>query len=230
MIVTLSQLIPGEEAQAIARALDGEAFVSGDVSAGNTARYVKNNQELSSTSEAGKRHRAELNRKLWQNQLFLNLAMPKRIVECIFSRYEVGMAYGDHIDNTIMQMTTGDPVRADLSMTLFLEDPSTYDGGELIINSDTAPQKVKLPAGDAVLYPTTNYHRVAPVTRGTRRVAVFWIQSMVRDAEQRQILTEIWMATEWLYRQAAPGRAQEDETFEILKKARANLYRMWAEV
>ena len=86
------------------------------------------------------------------------------------------------------------------------------------------------PAGDAVLYPTTNYHRVEQVTRGVRRVAVFWIRSMVRDAEQHQILTEIWMALDWLYQQAPSGHAHENQTFEILKKTRANLYRMWAEV
>ena len=230
MIVTLPKLISGDKAAEIAGALEGETFVTGDLSAGFTARQVKNNRELATESAVGAKYQDELSRILWKDMIFSTVAMPKRIVDCIFSRYEEGMSYGDHIDNTVMQATTGDPVRADLSMTLFLEDPATYDGGELIINSDTAPQPVKLTAGDAVLYPTTNYHRVEPVTRGVRRVALFWIQSMVRDPEQRQILTEMWMTLDYLYKLQPPEKAHENEAFETLKKARANLFRMWAEV
>jgi PKHD-type hydroxylase len=86
-----------------------------------------------------------------------------------------------------------------MSMTLFLDDAGAYDGGELIINSDSAPQAVKLGRGDAILYPTSNFHRVEPVTRGVRRVVLFWIQSMVRDPQKREILTEMWVALDYLY-------------------------------
>ena len=110
MIVRLQQLIPSDEARKIAQALEDETFIEGDLSAGY-AREVKNNRELSPESEIGQRYRTELNRHLWQHNLFASVAMPKRILECIFSRYEVGMEYGDHIDNTVMQMADADPVR-----------------------------------------------------------------------------------------------------------------------
>jgi len=230
MLVRIPAVLPRAEAKEIAAALAAERFVDGASSAGGTARGVKRNEEVAPESPRAAEFRRRITEQLWRNELFATLAMPKRITALLFSRYEPGMTYGDHIDNTIMNLAAGDPIRADISMTLFLADPDDYEGGALVIESDTAPQPVKLPAGDAVLYPTTGYHRVDPVTRGVRRVAVGWVQSMVRDAQRRQILTEMWVALDWMHRRLPPGRAHEDASFERLKKARANLYRLWAEV
>ncbi len=230
MIFRFEKLIARERAAEMADVIETEEFVTGDLSAGFTARQVKNTKELSLESAVGAEFQGELSRTLWKDPLFRTIAMPKRIVDCIFSRYEVGMSYGDHIDNTIMQYSTGDPVRADMSMTLFLDDASAYDGGELIINSDSAPQAVKLDRGDAILYPTANFHRVAPVTRGVRRVALFWIQSLVRDPQKREILTEMWVALDYLYKSQPAEQAKDNKAFRTLDKARSNLFRMWAEV
>jgi PKHD-type hydroxylase len=207
MIFQFDKLIDRERAAGIVGAIETEEFVTGDLSAGFTARQVKNNKEISLGSAVGTEYQSELSRALWKDPLFRTIAMPKRIVDCIFSRYEVGM-----------------------SMTLFLDDASTYDGGELIINSETAPQAVKLDRGDAILYPTTDFHRVAPVTRGVRRVALFWIQSLVRDARQREILTEMWVALDYMYNLQPAEQAKDNKAFTTLDKARSNLLWMWAEV
>ncbi len=229
MIVPFQQLIPAELAREIVQATEHEQFADGGATAGFNAD-IKNNRELVEKSEVNIKFRAVIKEILWNHPIFLTLAMPKRILDCLFSRYEVGMYYGDHVDNTIMNIQSGDPMRADLSITIFLEDPSSYDGGELVINTDSAPQSFKLNPGDAVLYPTANYHRVERVTRGVRRVAITWIQSIVPDPEQRQILTDLWMALDWLHRQIPPGTSKENKTFTTLDKARSNLYRLWAEV
>lgn len=229
MIVPFQQLIPAELAREIVTATEHEYFADGSATAGNNAG-IKNNVELLDKSEVNIKYRSEIKNILWNHPFFLTLAMPGRIMDCLFSRYEVGMFYGDHVDNTIMDIQTGDPIRADLSMTIFLEDPSTYDGGELVINTDSAPQSYKMNPGDAILYPTANYHRVEEVTRGVRRVAIMWIQSIVPDPEKRQVLTDMWMALDWLHRQIPPGAATDNKTFMTLDKARSNLYRLWAEV
>jgi PKHD-type hydroxylase len=229
MIVPFQEIIPAELAREIVQATELEQFADGRATAGNNAQ-IKNNRELLDNSAVNLKYRNQIKEILLRNPTFLTLAMPKRIMDSLFSQYEVGMYYGDHVDNTIMEFQTGNPVRADLSMTIFLEDPSTYDGGELVINTDSAPQSFKLHPGDAILYPTANYHRVERVTRGVRRVAIMWIQSIVPDPEQRQVLTDMWMALDWLHRQIPPGTANENKTFMTLDKARSNLYRLWAEV
>ncbi len=229
MIVPFQQIIPAELAREIVQATELEHFSDGKATAGNNAQ-VKNNRELQDNSEVNLKYRNVIKDILWRHPTFQTLAMPRKIMDCLFSRYEVGMFYGDHVDNTIMGFQAGDPIRADLSMTIFLEDPATYDGGELVINTDSAPQSFKLNPGDAILYPTANYHRVELVTRGVRRVAILWMQSIVPDPEQRQVLTDMWMALDWLHRQIPPGTANENKAFMTLDKARSNLYRLWAEV
>ena len=230
MIFNFDKLIANGHAAKIVDTLESEEFVSGELSASYEARQVKNNKELSSDSAIGAEFRNELYRTLWRNPLFRTIAMPKRIVGCIFSRYEIGMSYGDHIDNSIMQFASGDPVRADMSMTLFLDDAGAYGGGELMVNSETAPQAVKLDRGDAILYPTSDYHRVEPVTHGVRRVALFWIQSLVPDPRRREILTEMWVALDYLHKLQPPDQSKDNKAFMTIAKARENLFRMWAEV
>ena len=229
MIVPFEQLISPDLAREIVQATEREHFADGSATAGNNA-VLKNNRELLDRSEVNLKYRSEIKELLWRHPIFLTLAMPSRIMDCLFSRYEVGMYYDEHVDNTIMDIQTGDPVRADLSMTIFLEDPSSYDGGELVINTDTAPQSFKLNPGDAILYPTSDYHRVERVTRGVRRVAIMWIQSIVPDPDKRRVLTDMWMALDWLHRQIPHGTATENKTFRTLDKARSNLYRLWAEL
>jgi PKHD-type hydroxylase len=229
MIFPFKQIISPELAKEIVQATEGENFADGGATAGSNAQ-IKNNRELLEQSEINLKYRAEIRQSLLRDRTFMAVAMPKRIMDCLFSRYETGMYYGDHIDNSIMEIDTDNPARSDLSMTIFLEDPNSYDGGELVINTEIAPQPFKLFPGDAILYPTFNYHRVEKVTRGVRRVAIMWIQSMVPDPDRRQVLIDMWTAQIWLHNRLPAGTATENKTFRTLDKARTNLYRLWAEV
>jgi PKHD-type hydroxylase len=161
--------------------------------------------------------------------MFTTLVLPKRIGPFHFSRYEVGMTYGDHVDNSVMGIGVGNPMRADLSMSLFLNDPEDYDGGDLVLNSRLAPRSLKLSAGDAIVYPTDEFHRVEPVTRGVRKVAITWMQSLVRGAHRRRILTDIWTAMDGISKVTAPERLHENEAFRTLTKSHWSLLRLWAE-
>ncbi len=158
-----------------------------------------------------------------RNETFRFFAWPLRMNTPLISRYVPGMEYGSHLDNPIMFHRNNEPLRTDLSITVFLSDPESYDGGELSLETQFGEQTVKLSAGDAVVYATTLRHRVTPVTRGTRLAAVAWIQSMVKDHQQRQILFDMFQV-----RQAIRGTSAE--AAEDLEKCFINLVKMWADV
>jgi PKHD-type hydroxylase len=160
---------------------------------------------------------------LVQHPLYRSTALPLKTATPYYARYVPGMSYGDHVDDPIMGQ--GEIYRSDLSVTIFLSDPADYDGGELCIRTPFGEQLVKLPAGDAVLYPSSSIHRVAEVTRGERLVAVSWIQSLVRSPEQRALLHELNQAREKLLRDnpADPETAQVNHAY-------VNLVRMWSEI
>jgi len=143
-----------------------------------------------------------------------------RIVPPLFSRYENGMHYGEHTDNAVMTN-----VRTDLALTVFLSPPGDYDGGELVMNADRDPRRVKLPAGSAIAYSAATLHRVEPVTRGERLAAVTWVQSMVRDAARRELLEDMGR----VLRHLRAGVPNGHETL-LLAKSHANLLRMWSDV
>ena len=157
------------------------------------------------------------------HDVFTLAASPRTISPVLFSKYEQGMGYGDHVDNAVMG---GDrPFRSDLSFTIFLSAPEEYEGGELAIEDTTGVQTFKLPAGSMVLYPSTSLHRVETVTAGVRQVAVGWIQSMVREAERRQILFDLETLRRQMFSQG--GKTSE---FDILSKTVSNLWRMWSDL
>jgi PKHD-type hydroxylase len=140
-----------------------------------------------------------------------------------FSRYAPGMEYGNHVDDAIM---AGDPpLRSDISVTLFLAPPEDYDGGELVLDSHGGEEAYKLPAGHAIIYPSTALHRVAPVTHGTRDVAIGWIQSLVREAAKREILFDLDTARRSIF--AAQGKSAD---FDRLSLSYSNLLRLWSEI
>jgi PKHD-type hydroxylase len=134
------------------------------------------------------------------------------------------MTYGEHVDDPIMG-STGPRFRSDVSMTIFLNPPETYDGGELAIRTPFGEQRVKLPAGDAVVYPSSSLHRVTEVSRGERLVALTWIQSYVRDPAQRELLYELNLAREHLLKSAP-----DDAATAYLDRSYANLVRMWSDL
>ena len=198
-------------------------FEDGRATAGGNAAKVKNNEQVSSDPANKDPKLGEMQDLvadlLWDNGLFYAAAQPKEILSPLFSRYTAGKSYGLHMDNALM----GD-MRIDLSLTLFLSDPADYAGGELIIYFPTGERSVKLPAGHAVLYPTTALHRVAEVTRGQRLVVVTWVRSLVRDAAKREILFDLKTAHHRLADQL--GKTPE---VDMLSKTHTNLLRQWVE-
>ena len=202
--------------------LPNEKYIDGKDTAGWHARSVKSNQQVSRFSARAEKARDDINETLRANDVFRAAAMPKTIRPLLFSRYDTGMSYDTHLDNAIMGGHT--PVRSDVSFTVFLNPPSAYEGGELVIESPGGEQSFKLEAGHAILYPSTTLHRVAPVERGTRYVAVGWLQSLVRDAAKREIIFDLDTARRSIFQQL--GKSRE---FDAISKAHGNLLRMWAE-
>lgn len=167
-------------------------WVDGRVTAGGGAVQAKRNQQIEEASAEGRDIADAVMQALERYPAFAAAAFPARVSRALVNRYGAGMEYGSHVDNPLMGGTR--PLRTDLSATLFLSDPGEYDGGELVVDELVGTQAVKLPAGDLFLYNATRVHRVNPVTRGARLAAVFWVQSMVADPEQRTLLFEMSQA------------------------------------
>ena len=224
MLLTIPELLNQAQLDKLHQVLEGADFVDGKLSAGFAAARVKHNQEL-----AGERARMErlariLMPSLGHHPAFRFGALPHRVADFIVARYEPGMTYGAHIDDPIMG-ASGPRFRTDVSLTVFLNAPEDYDGGELTIRTSFGERAVKLPAGHAVLYPSASLHWVAPVTRGQRLVALTWIQSYVRDPAQRELLYELNQAREHLLKDAP-----EAEYTAYVDRSYNNLLRMWAEL
>ncbi|MFN3610584.1 Fe2+-dependent dioxygenase [Tepidimonas sp.] len=218
-------LTPEELATARGLLSDESLWLDGRTSAGAQASAVKRNEQLAQDSEAARRLQALVRAAVARDPLFFSAALPRRLYNPLFNRYRPeAPAYGPHVDGAVLHSHADDTwVRTDLSCTLFLSDPQDYDGGELTIHDTYGTQRIKLPAGDAVLYPGTSVHEVTPVTRGARLASFFWIESMVRSDEQRRLLFELDMNLLRL-------RQQLGETRETLALSGVyhNLLRLWA--
>ncbi|MBN8606014.1 MAG: Fe2+-dependent dioxygenase [Caulobacterales bacterium] len=222
MSVILQHVLEGEDLARVREDLGAIAWKSGKRTAGAAARGVKENLQ----ADGGDPRTQGLERfvvdALRRHPLFEIAARPARITRLLFSRYEPGMTYGAHTDDALMGPAE-DKLRTDLAFTIFLEDPSAYDGGELVTESALGDQSLKLSAGDAILYPATTIHYVAPVTRGARIAAVGWIQSYVAEAAQREILFDLSVARARFSEAGAPR-----EQVLLMDKSISNLLRMWA--
>ena len=224
MLLRLPGVLKPDELALLGDALAGARFVDGKLSAGASARRVKENEEL----DAGQAELDRLNRvvmgALNRHPLYRLGALPLHAASPLYARYRPGMAYGAHLDDPVMG-TGGLLYRSDIAVTVFLNSPQEYDGGELTIRTSYGEQTLKSEAGDAVLYPADAWHRVQPVTRGERLVAVTWVQSLVRDAARRALLYDLNAARETLLREAP-----EAEATAQVSAAYLNLVRMWAEL
>ncbi len=202
----------------------------GRITAGTQSTQVKNNRQLPEESQAAQTARAIVLASLSTCALFFTGALPKKIFPPLFNRYDgAANSFGNHIDNSIRTWAaTGAHVRTDLSATLFLSDPSEYEGGELVIEDTFGKQAIKLAAGDMILYPSSSLHQVAPVTRGTRLASFFWIESMVRDDAQRKLLFDMDMAI-MAVRAAESADAMDSTPAVQLTGCYHNLLRMWAD-
>lgn len=226
MLLHIPQVLTPEELRTVRATIDAGTWIDGKRTAGTQAVQAKNNEQLSQTSEEARATQAVITRALNRNATFFSAALPKRLYPPQFNRYSGDSnQYGNHVDGAVMYVKgTGERVRSDVSCTLFLADPADYDGGELVIEDTYGNPRIKLAAGDMVLYPSTSVHRVEPVTRGQRLASFFWVESMVRSDEQRRLLYEMDMALLQL-------RNEHGETDSAVRLSGTyhNLLRMWAD-
>jgi PKHD-type hydroxylase len=221
MIFTISDLLPPEELKEIRTILETAEFVDGKLTAGWHAKLVKHNQQLKTGSAT--QLKAKIETALINNALFQTAIRPKIVHSLLFSRYQTGMSYDRHVDNALMGNTT--IWRSDVSFTLFLNSPDDYQGGELILEGMQDDRPYKLEANSAIIYPSTTLHRVAPVRTGTRLVAVGWVQSIIRDASDRELLFDLETARRSIF--SKTGKTPE---FDLISKSIANLLRKWADI
>ena len=223
MIFCVQSVLDETQLAEIARLKSALNFVDGKATAGESARLVKNNRqaEQSQPLEAVQKIVIEA---LAANATVRSYALPSRMSPPLISRYAGGEHYGLHIDEAIMG-TADKPLRTDLSVTVFLTEPDAYEGGELEAHLASGSVAVKFAKGDAAIYPSTTLHRVRPVTSGERLVAVAWIQSLVRNGEQREVLYDLDRARRTVFE--ARGKT---EVFDLLSKSYSNLQRMWADI
>jgi len=209
--------------------LDAAEWIDGRATVGAQGAQVKRNLQLADDAPLRKRLGDMVLAALAANPLFHAATLPARILPPRFNRYEGGGEYGFHVDGAVMGLASGEgqaaaQMRSDVSCTLFLAEPEDYDGGELIVSDTYGEHDVKLPAGDLIVYPSSSLHRVAPVTRGARLASFFWVQSLVRDAEQRRLLLELDASIQSLSTSCA-GR----DTVLRLTNVYHNLLRRWAD-
>jgi PKHD-type hydroxylase len=218
MLLTICNLLDSGDLTLLRADLERIPFVDGRATAGWSARLVKQNAQADADPLA-EHWCARIAAALAANDVFRLAAQPKRLIGPMLSRYQQGDHYGTHVDDALL-----DGIRADIAFTLFLSDPASYDGGALVIDSPSGEDAHKLEAGCAVLYPATSLHRVEPVTSGTRHAAVGWVRSLIRSAEQRELLFDLETARRMLF-----DRHGKTPEFDLLAKTAANLMRMWCE-
>lgn len=226
MLLHIPEVLDAEALARIRLLLDEASWVDGRVTAGPQAAPAKFNEQIAVGSPQAVALQDILLQALERHPVFFSAALPKRILPPMFNRYGGALnTYGNHIDQAIRFVPgTREKVRTDVSCTVFLAEPHEYDGGELVIEDTYGEQRVKLPAGHAVLYPGTSVHRVEPVTRGYRRASFFWIESMVRSDEARRLLFDFDMNLMRLREQHG-----ESPVTVAMTGTYHNLLRMWAD-
>ncbi len=227
MLVRIPKVLNAEQLVIVRQQLEhaGEAWVDGRVSAGYSGAPVKFNQQIDERSEVAAQCQHLILSALERNPLFISAALPNIVYPPMFNRYSEGMTFGLHVDGGVrIHPHNGRKLRTDISATLFLSDPASYDGGELQVEDTYGVHSVKLAAGDMVIYPATSLHQVTPITRGTRVASFFWIQSLIRDDGHRALLFDMDNAIQTLNQTNADERARRS-----LVGCYHNLLRQWGE-
>ena len=225
MLIEIPGLLTTAQVAQFREALDGASWTDGRATAGYLSAKVKDNAQLAETDPVARRLSALVLDALDKDQTFLSAALPLKVLPPLFNRYAGGQAYGAHVDGAVRPVPGGPHrVRTDISATLFLSEPTDYDGGELQVEDAFGPRSVKLAAGSLVLYPGTSVHRVAPVTRGARLAAFFWVQSMVRDDRARAMLFDLDRSIQEL------ARDEDHPALVRLAGVYHNLLRRWADL
>lgn len=238
MLLHIPGVLDREQLARIRAALDGAEWVDGRQTVGAQGAQVKRNLQLAEDSPLRRELGAQVLAAIARNPMYFAAALPLRTLPPRFNRYEGGGTYGAHVDGAVMALPSDAPgglpgehgyVRSDLSCTLFLNEPDDYDGGGLVVDDTYGEHEVKLPAGDLILYPSSSLHRVEPVTRGARIASFFWIQSLVRDLEQRQLLYQLDTSIQALTASGASTSPDSHEALLRLTGIYHNLLRRWAE-
>ncbi|HYP79081.1 MAG TPA: Fe2+-dependent dioxygenase [Steroidobacteraceae bacterium] len=225
MIISIPDVLTPEQVREARAILDAAEWVDGKITAGHQSARAKDNQQIREDSPVAQQLGGMVVAALERSPRFVSAALPLKVFPPLFNRYSGGQSFGLHVDNAVRMIRgTSHRVRTDLSATLFLTDPSEYDGGELVVEDTYGAHAVKLPAGHMVLYPASSLHKVNAVTRGTRTASFFWIQSMVREDAQRALLFDMDCAIQRLAHEAPdhPSALQLTGVYH-------NLLRMWAE-
>ena len=223
MLIQLKNVLGPQELSIVSDLFSKANFIDGKLSAGRVAAQVKNNREVAHDDPTIEMLNKVVMGNLLRHPVYQRAALPLHIASPFYACYEAGMEYGEHIDDPVMGQQKR--YRSDLALTIFLNSPNEYQGGELIICTDFGEQPVKYDAGDGVLYPATTRHRVDQVTQGKRLVAVSWIQSLIKDNEQRSLLYQLSCAREKLLRK----QPNEEHTKQI-DHVYVNLVRRWSEL
>lgn len=226
MLLRIESVFTSDEVEACRALIDAGEWVDGNETSGHQSRLAKSNRQLRHGSSTEREAGDMVAKALARVPRFVAAALPLKVFPPLFNRYAGGETFGAHVDNAIRQLKGTDyRIRSDLSCTLFLSDPAQYDGGELVIEDLFGEQRVKLAAGDMVLYPASSIHRVTPVTRGERVASFFWLQSMVRDHGEREQLFRLDCAIQDL----TVEHGGDHPTVLELSNLYHNLLRRWAD-
>lgn len=226
MLIAIPDLLSPAEVADIRHIIDAAEWIDGNATSGHQSALAKNNEQLPEDSEAAKQAGRLILDALGRSPLFVASVLPLKILPPLFNSYGPGQEFDTHVDNAIRIRRGSDfRLRSDLSITVFLEPPEDYDGGELLVEDHYGVQRVKLPAGHAVVYPSSSLHKVTPITRGRRVASFFWIQSMVRDTEARRLLFDLDRAVQRLTGELGG----KDRSVIELTGVYHNLLRRWAD-
>jgi PKHD-type hydroxylase len=226
MITRIPNLLSADELAQVVAGLAAAKFADGAETAGWHARDVKHNLQLTIGMEGHAPLDAIVRAALLRHPIFQMAVRPRLLMPVMFNRHDPGMTYGPHVDDAVMvPRGSARPMRTDVSFTIFLSDPDSYQGGELVIDGGGGIRSaLKLHQGALLAYPSSSLHHVAPITTGTRLAAVGWAQSELRDQQQRAIVFDLDLARREIF-----ARDGKSETFDRLSRSHANLLRLWGE-
>ena len=227
MLVAIDNVLDAEAVRTCRRALAEAEWIDGRATAGAQSDAAKHNLQIAEGSPCAQRLGDLVLDALSRNPTFLAAAIPLRIFPPLVNCYKAGHRFDAHVDNAVRRVPgTAVRIRTDLSCTLFLSDPDSYVGGELVIEDLPAERQFKMPAGSMVVYPSTSIHRVAPIARGERLACFFWLQSMVKDNAARRLLFDLDQAIQ----QLSAERGIDDRLCVRLSAIYHNLTRRWSEI
>jgi PKHD-type hydroxylase len=226
MMIHVPQVLTAEQVARCREVMEKAAWVDGKVTAGEQSAKVKFNLQLPETAPEARELGEMVMSAIARSDLFFSAVLPKQVFPPLFNRYDAGMTFGAHVDNAIRSyLNTPLQIRTDVSSTLFISAPEDYDGGELVVEDTFGSHKVKLPAGDMIVYPGTSLHNVTPITRGSRIASFFWTQSLIRDDAKRALMFDLDMSI----RRLATDHPEHPSVVSLTSTYH-NLLRQWAEL